>query len=548
MANNNETILKGRYRLLAQQGSGGMAVIYKAQDLELSRIVAVKILRPSLTTDPTFLTRFKNEARSIAGLGHPNILGIHDVGSDGPTQFIVMEFVDGTDLKKIIKTENKLGIERSLQIAIQICAGIGFAHRAGLVHADVKPQNMLVTRNDVVKVADFGIAQAFSDTQPAGERQQVVWGSPHYFAPEQARGERPTPACDVYSIGIVMFEMVTGRLPYVGENQQQLALAHIRDRIPLASEFNPEVPDALAQIIYKVMSKEPAARYRTADQLGHVLESYRDRGQQRSTQIEYSQVGSVSMPMSSPLDGLSSKASSSKSLSIFVSYAKKNSDDRTRIVDALQMVHSVWFDRELEDKGGQDWWNNILREVRQRQLFVFTLTPDSLLSFACYLEYTYAHELGKCVLPIRTNAGDIDYDLLPKPLRLNQVVDFTKPDGSQMLMRSIQELDKNGLIVPKGSKNLIPEPPVPFDEFRPIARQALNTKQELSESEQRLLVSELEDLVKIDRTRIGALILLQLVHDRNDTRRVIAEKITPLIKQYSPKSSNLIKKFFGRGN
>ncbi len=277
MANNSETILKGRYRLLAQQGSGGMAVIYKAQDLELSRIVAVKILRPSLTADPSFLTRFKNEARSVANLQHPNIVTIYDVGSDGATQFIVMEFVDGTDLKKIIKTEGILTVDRALKIAIQICAGIGFAHRAQLVHADVKPQNILVTRGDVVKVTDFGIAQAFSDTQPP-EKQQVVWGSPHYFAPEQAKGEKPTPASDVYSIGIVMFEMLTGRLPYVGGDQQQLALAHIRDRVPMVTEFNPSVPDALAQIVYKVMSKEPGMRYRTADQLGHVLESYRDRG------------------------------------------------------------------------------------------------------------------------------------------------------------------------------------------------------------------------------------------------------------------------------
>jgi serine/threonine-protein kinase len=279
MANNNETILNNRYRLLAQQGSGGMAVIYKAQDLELSRIVAIKILRPSLTADATFLTRFKNEARSVANLQHPNIVTIYDVGSSGQTQFIVMEFVDGTDLKKIIKTEGILTVDRALKFAIQMCAGIGFAHRAGLVHADVKPQNMLVTKSDVVKVTDFGIAQAFSDTQPP-EKQQVVWGSPHYFAPEQAKGEKPTPASDVYSIGIVMFEMLTGRLPYVGGVQQQVALAHIRDRVPMVTEFNPSVPDALAQIVYKVMSKEPANRYRTADQLGHVLESYRDRGRE----------------------------------------------------------------------------------------------------------------------------------------------------------------------------------------------------------------------------------------------------------------------------
>jgi eukaryotic-like serine/threonine-protein kinase len=286
MANNSETVLNNRYRLVAQQGSGGMAVIYKAIDLELGRTVAIKILRPSLTSDPAFLTRFRNEARAVANLNHPNIVTVYDVGNEGQTQFMVMEFVEGQDLKRVIKTDGILPVDRALRLGIQICAGIGFAHRAGLVHADVKPQNVLVTRGDIVKVTDFGIAQALSDTQP-GEKVSVVWGSPHYFAPEQARGDRPTPASDVYSIGIVLFEMLTGRLPYVGANQQELALAHIRDRVPTVSEYNPSVPQTLSDIVYKVMSKEPAARYRTADQLGHVLESYRDRGREQTMNISH---------------------------------------------------------------------------------------------------------------------------------------------------------------------------------------------------------------------------------------------------------------------
>lgn len=273
----SETILNGRYRLIAQQGSGGMAVIYKAIDQMLGRQVAVKILRPSLTSDPSFLARFRNEARSVANLQHPNIVTVFDVGQDGPTYYIVMEFVDGTDLKKIIKTDGALPISRALKLGIQISSGIGFAHRSGLVHADVKPQNILVTREDIVKVTDFGIAQALTTAQP-GERQSVVWGSPHYFAPEQARGERPSPASDVYSIGIVMFEMLTGRLPYTGQNQQELALAHIRDRIPMVTEYNPSVPENLARIVYKTMSKEPEQRYRMADQLKSILEAYIEKG------------------------------------------------------------------------------------------------------------------------------------------------------------------------------------------------------------------------------------------------------------------------------
>ncbi len=272
-----DTLLNDRYRLVAQQGSGGMAVIYKATDLALGRTVAVKILRPSLTNDPEFLKRFRQEARNVANLSHPNIVTVHDVGQDGNTHYIVMEYIDGEDLKRLVRATAPFTIDRALSITIKICAGVGYAHRAGLVHADVKPQNVLVTETDKVKVTDFGIAQALSATQPR-QRQKVVWGSPHYFSPEQAQGEPPTPPSDVYAIGIVLFEMLTGRLPFVGTDQQELAMAHIRETPPDPSDFNPNVPVHLDRILQKVLSKEPASRYRTAEQLGRILVSYRRQG------------------------------------------------------------------------------------------------------------------------------------------------------------------------------------------------------------------------------------------------------------------------------
>lgn len=271
-----ETVLNGRYQLVAQQGSGGMSVIYKAVDRALGRTVAVKILRPSLTSDPSFLEKFRNEARAVANLAHPNIVTVYDVGSDGPTHYIVMEMVEGTDLKKIIKDNGALPIDRAIELSMQICAGLGFAHRSGLVHADVKPQNMLVTPQDVVKVTDFGIAQALSHTQPQ-QKADVVWGSPHYFAPEQARGEQPTPQADVYAVGIVMFELLTGDLPYVGSNQQELAMAHIREPIPNVGELRPGIPDRLAKMITRAMAKDPRDRYRDADQLGNILGKFRNQ-------------------------------------------------------------------------------------------------------------------------------------------------------------------------------------------------------------------------------------------------------------------------------
>ncbi len=271
-----ETLLNQRYELVAQQGSGGMSVIYRALDRSLGRIVAIKILRPNLTKDPAFLDKFQQEARSIAKMAHPNIVTVHDVGSDGATYYIVMEMVAGSDLKKLIKQRGALPLNRALDYAIQLCAGLGFAHRSKLVHADVKPQNILINRDGVVKVTDFGIAQAYTDTMPQ-TRSKVVWGSPHYFAPEQARGEKPSPASDVYSIGIVLFEMFTGRLPYTGTSQRELALAHLKADIPRASEHNPDLPDELSRVIFKVMSKRPNDRYQHADQLGQILSQIRER-------------------------------------------------------------------------------------------------------------------------------------------------------------------------------------------------------------------------------------------------------------------------------
>lgn len=276
---NQELILNNRYKLLEQKASGGMAVVYRAQDLQLRRIVAVKVLRPSLTGDAQFLERFQQEARNVANLSHPNIVTVHDFQQDGTTYYIVMEWIEGQDLKKIIRQAAPLPLDRALNVAIQICRGIGYAHRAGLVHADVKPQNILVTAEDVVKVTDFGIAQALAHTSPV-ERQSVVWGSPHYFAPEQAQGELPTPASDVYSIGIVMFEMLTGKLPFSGTDQQELAMAHIKSEVPHVVDYNPRIPHNLDRIIYKVMSKNPNDRYANADALGRILEGYKQQGQE----------------------------------------------------------------------------------------------------------------------------------------------------------------------------------------------------------------------------------------------------------------------------
>jgi serine/threonine-protein kinase len=263
-------ILNGRYQLNENLGTGGMAVVYNATDLMLERTVAIKILREDFSSDAAFRERFRQEAKAAANLSHPNIVTVHDFGLDAGRLFIVMENVPGLDLKTILQRRGRFTVDETLHLMIQACAGVGYAHRAGLVHCDIKPHNLLVTPDRRLKVTDFGIARALASINP-DEKQDVVWGSPQYFSPEQAAGASPSPASDVYSLGVVIYEMLTGQLPFIAATAAELARLH-RETPPVPpSRLNPAIPPALERIILKVLSKEPAARYRTADQLGRVL-------------------------------------------------------------------------------------------------------------------------------------------------------------------------------------------------------------------------------------------------------------------------------------
>lgn len=266
-------ILNDRYQLDKQLGEGGMAIVYQASDLMLERTIAVKILRKDFSKSKAFQERFKEEARAAANLTHPNIVTVHDFGFDNDRLFIVMEHVPGTDLKQIIKKSGALPADHASRLFIQACAGIGYAHRAGLVHCDIKPHNMLVTPDHRLKVTDFGIARALASVKH-DEQSQAIWGSPAYFSPEQAAGRAPSPASDVYSLGIVLFEMLTGELPFTDPSPQELALLHRYEAPPSAREINPEISAELEEIIVKVLSKEPSSRYRTADQLGRIVISF----------------------------------------------------------------------------------------------------------------------------------------------------------------------------------------------------------------------------------------------------------------------------------
>jgi serine/threonine-protein kinase len=270
------TLLNGRYQIEKTLGNGGMANVYRALDLTLERAVALKVLREDYSSDPAFRERFRQEATAAANLAHPNIVTVHDFGIDQGHLFIVMEFVPGTDLNSILQKRGRFTIDEALPLIRQACAGIGYAHRAGLVHCDVKPHNFLITPDNRLKVTDFGIARALASINPE-EKMKIVWGSPQYFSPEQAAGSAPSPASDVYSLGVVMYYMLTGRLPFTAATIPELIEMHRTAPPTPPRRFNPAIPPALEEIILKVLSKEPSARYRTADQLGRVLMTFNEQ-------------------------------------------------------------------------------------------------------------------------------------------------------------------------------------------------------------------------------------------------------------------------------
>lgn len=269
----NTTIINNRYKIEDTLGKGGMAVVFKAHDLTLDRDVAIKVLRQKYSIDPAFREHFQQEAKAAANLSHPNIVTVYDFGIDAERLFIIMEYVPGSDIKQLNAQKGIFELSATLSLMEQACAGVGYAHRAGLVHCDIKPQNLLVTPEGMLKIVDFGIARALATIQP-GEKADIVWGSPSYFSPEQASGLAPSPASDVYSLGVIMYEMLTGELPFSAPTPTELARKHRQDLPPSPRGVNPDIPLEIEQILLKTLAKEPAARYRTADQFGRVLKAY----------------------------------------------------------------------------------------------------------------------------------------------------------------------------------------------------------------------------------------------------------------------------------
>lgn len=261
-----------RYEIIERIGVGGMAIVYKAKDLLLNRIVTIKVLREQFASDDDFVRRFRREAQSAASLSHPNIVSIYDVGKDGDTEYIVMEYVEGQNLKELIRNYAPLSSEQSINLAMQIAQAIRHAHEHNIIHRDIKPHNILVTADGRLKVTDFGIARAVSAATMTHTGDIV--GSVHYLSPEQAKGVQTNEQSDLYSLGIILYELLTGKVPYDGETPIAIALKHLQEQPVPPSKLNPRISQELESIILRAIAKSPEQRYKTAvemlEDLSHV--------------------------------------------------------------------------------------------------------------------------------------------------------------------------------------------------------------------------------------------------------------------------------------
>ncbi len=252
-----------RYEIVGKVGAGGMADVYKAKDHTLGRFVGIKVLKQEFSEDMNFVTKFRTEAQSAAGLEHPNIVNIYDVGSENAMYYIVMEYVEGITLKTYIEKKGQLSFKEAVSIAIQVGRGIEAAHNKHIVHRDIKPQNIIISTEGKVKVTDFGIARATNNNTINSE----VMGSVHYASPEQARNGFVDGKSDIYSLGIVMYEMVTGRVPFDGESAVAIAIQHLQEEMVNPSAYAPDLPVSLEKIILKCTQKSPDRRYATISDL-----------------------------------------------------------------------------------------------------------------------------------------------------------------------------------------------------------------------------------------------------------------------------------------
>ncbi len=485
----------GTYQIIQLLKEGAFGSIYIAYQTNLGRKVAFKIIPTNFKENDLAVP--ERDTLAMAALEHPNIVPVHDFGvikgNGTQTYYIVMRLLNGGTLQeKIIaanQSKNSLSLKEISGWIRDIASALDYAHTKGFIHRDIKGTNIIFDQFNNPFLTDFGSIPLIGFDQ----RQPI--GTPAYMSPEQFDENYVTaisPASDEYSLAIMAYELIAGRPPFVNAEFIELVRQHKYDPIPAIQSFRPEAPEALNSVFQRALAKYPPERYPSATTFAEALEDA----------LHYM----------------------GKKLRVFISYSTKNLAEVEMLVSRLEeSSHSVWYDRELKNTGGQSWWDNILRQIYNCDLFVFALTSDLLLSYPCQLEYTYAHQLHKFILPVMLKK--VDVNILPTALASLQVIDFTLPDGYLTLKNSIDNLPMN-----QPMPDPLPEPPmVPVSELNKLSEQI--DLPDLTDDEQLLIAAKIEDLLDLPPMQEGAKILLLKFHNRHNLASVARRKIEKLLKE-----------------
>jgi serine/threonine protein kinase len=487
----------GQYELREVLGKGGMATVYRAFHMPMRRYVALKTIPAEMTGHGGITERLGREAQVMARLDHAHIVPVYDYGFHGQRIYIVTRLLSGGTLGEQL-AKGILPLEDSKRIAIQIASALDYAHQQGVLHRDVKPNNILFDDHSNAYLSDFNLAKLVLDEHQFGSGIPV--GTPSYISPEQGQGLALTPASDQYSFAIVVFQMLTGQLPYIAETPLGVLFKHIQQPPPLLSSFRADLPSALDAVFNRALAKKPEERYASvsefAQEMGKAL----------------GDIAVIPNPASSPQPP--------RQMRVFVSYSKQNRAQVERLVKQLEdWGHDVWHDRELIP--GHNWWEGILTQIRATDLFIFALTPQALDSMPCQLEYNYAAALKKRVLPVMLDA--VSTHNLPPPLAVIQWVDFRAGDVETTLQKAFANL-------PIAHPLPAPLPNAPAAPISPLSElRAQIDGASLTGDQQRLIVAKLEEFLNDSKDAPTARELLRRLRKHRDLIGVVEKKIETLL-------------------
>lgn len=485
------------YELREILGIGGAATVYRALQPTIGRYVALKLLSAQLANNPEFAERLDREMRIIARFEHPHVIPTYDFGVYGEHIYIATRLMSGGTLRQRM-TKGTLHFNDVKRILTQIASALDYAHHQGVIHQDIKPDNILLDDADNAYLSDFSMAKL---TQPMHlTAAGAVVGTPAYMSPEQVQGTEVTAASDQYSLAVVVFQMLTGHVPFIGETPVEVLLKIVQQPPPPVSSLRADSPAALDPVLARAMAKKPEERYALVSEFAW------DFGE------ALGEIAPVPKPISPP--------TRPTSIRIFVSYSKQNRTEVDALVKRLEVLgHDVWYDRELIP--GHNWWEGILEQIRTNDLFVFALTPQALNSAPCKLEYTYAADLRKRVLPVIL-AGVSTHDLPPQ-LAVIQWVDFRSSDAEETLKKTFANLPP-ALPLPHPLPNPPAAPISPMSELK-----AQIESPTLTGDQQRLIVAKLEEFLNDPKDAATARELLQRMKQHRELIAAVEKKIDTLL-------------------